>query len=170
VGATGGGEEGSLVGKKQLTRAKSEGGMGFRELSLFNMALLARQGWRLVQFPNSLVSRVLKAKYYQHQSFLDASIKGNVSFIFRSICEAKEALSAGMVWRVGTGANIRIWKDRWLQGAPSAAILSPPWVLDENAKVGALILHDSMCWNVELIDQIFLPWEAKIVKQIPLSF
>ncbi len=158
------------LGKNQLIRGKSEGGMGFRELSLFNMAFLARQGWRLVQFSDSLASRVLKAKYYPHQSFLEASIKGNASYIFHSICEEKEVLLAGMVWRVGTGANIRIWKDCWLQGAPSATVLSPSRLLDVNATVGTLILQDSMQWNVELIDQIFLPWEAEIVKQIPLSF
>uniref|UniRef100_A0A2N9FK76 Reverse transcriptase domain-containing protein n=1 Tax=Fagus sylvatica TaxID=28930 RepID=A0A2N9FK76_FAGSY len=157
------------LGKNHLIRRKSEGGMGFHELSLFNMALLARQGWRLVQYPDSLVSRVLKAKYYPNQSFMEASIKGTPSYIFRSICEAREVLSAGMVWRVGTGENIRIWKDRWLQGAPSATILSPPRILDVNATVGTLILQDSMQWDVELIDQIFLPWEAEIVKQIPLT-
>jgi hypothetical protein len=54
------------LGKQHLTQAKSMGGMGFRELSLFNKALLARQGWRLVQCPDSLVSQVLKAKYYPH--------------------------------------------------------------------------------------------------------
>jgi hypothetical protein len=123
-----------------------------------------------VQFSDSLVSRVLKAKYYPNQSFMEASIKGTASYIFRNIFEAREVLSAGMVWRVGTGANIRIWKDRWLQGAPSATILSPPRMLDVNATVGTLILQDSMQWDVELIDQIFLPWEAEIVKQTPLSF
>ena len=158
------------LGKKHLIRRKSEGGMGFRELSLFNMALLARQGWRLVQYPDSLVSQVLKAKYYPNQSFMEARIKGTPSYIFRSICEAREVLSAGMVWRVGTGEHIRIWKDRWLQGAPSAIILSPPRILDVNAKVESLIIQDSMQWDVELSDQIFLPWEAEIVKQIPLSF
>ena len=67
------------LSKQQLYHAKDRGGMGFRELSLFNSAMLARQGWRLVQFPNSLLSRVLKAKYYPNQSFLEASVKGNPS-------------------------------------------------------------------------------------------
>jgi hypothetical protein len=32
------------LSKKKLSKPKGEGGMGFRDLHLFNMALLARQG------------------------------------------------------------------------------------------------------------------------------
>jgi hypothetical protein len=44
--------------------AKSQGGMGFRNLICFNKALLAKQCWRLIQSSESLVGRIIKAKYY----------------------------------------------------------------------------------------------------------
>jgi hypothetical protein len=37
----------------RLARPKSQGGVGFRDLKIFNQALLARQAWRLIHFPGS---------------------------------------------------------------------------------------------------------------------
>ena len=47
-----------------LTRPKVQGGMGFRDLRLFNKAMLWKQGWRLIENPNSLCAKVLKGRYY----------------------------------------------------------------------------------------------------------
>lgn len=149
--------------------AKKRGGMGFRDLQLFNKALLARQGWRLMQHPHSFVCRVLKAKYFLHHSFLEASVKGNASFIWRSICESKDVLWVEMRWWVGMGDKINFWKDPWLMGSSSARVLSPVYLLNENATVDSLILQDSMSWNMTLIDNIFMPSEAMAIKETPLS-
>ena len=66
---------------EKLSHAKNRGGMGFRDFTSFNQALVAKQAWRFLQYPNSLVSRVLQARYYKNSSFLGASVGSNASFI-----------------------------------------------------------------------------------------
>jgi hypothetical protein len=75
--------------------------MGFRDMRKFNQALLARQAWRLVQFPQSLCARVLRAKYFPNGELVDTVFTGNASPTWRSIEYGLELLKQGIVWRVG---------------------------------------------------------------------
>jgi hypothetical protein len=54
----------------KLGLPKSKGGMGFCNIEVLNMALLAKQGWRIIQAQDSLVGRILKEKYFPQGSFL----------------------------------------------------------------------------------------------------
>lgn len=59
-GATEGKRKTHWLAWKKFTRAKGRGGLGFRDLRLFNQALLARLAWRLIDHPESLCAKVLK--------------------------------------------------------------------------------------------------------------
>jgi hypothetical protein len=71
--------------KMKLSKAKGGGGLRFRDLTLFNKALLAKQGWQLMKNLDSLIAWILKAKYYPNSSFLDSSLGSRPSFAWRNI-------------------------------------------------------------------------------------
>lgn len=57
---------------EKLTRSKKEGGLGYKDRYTFNLAMLAKQGWRLLTNPNTLCAKVMKARYYPNSSVLQA--------------------------------------------------------------------------------------------------
>jgi hypothetical protein len=57
---------------EKMMKPKSEGGLGFRDIYAFNLEMLAKQSWSLIQDPDSLCSRILKAKYFPSSSCLKA--------------------------------------------------------------------------------------------------
>jgi hypothetical protein len=57
---------------KGMGKHKTLGGLGYRELESFNLALLAKQAWRIFQYPDSLVAKVFQEKYYAGGNFLES--------------------------------------------------------------------------------------------------
>jgi len=63
---------------------KSQGGLGFRDIKHFNLAMLGKQGWRLMVTPESLCTRVLKGRYYPNCDFMSATKKKGASHTWRA--------------------------------------------------------------------------------------
>ncbi|GMJ05563.1 hypothetical protein HRI_004225500 [Hibiscus trionum] len=149
-----------------LCVSKDDGGMGFRDLSNFNVALLAKQGWRLITNPESLLARTLRARYFPRDDFLSARLGSNPSYTWRSIWASRALLEKGLCWRVGNGSNISIWNSFWLPVSPPRLVQTPPspglnWVSD-------LMLLNPRRWNDDLIYEVFSQSEAHIILSIPL--
>lgn len=52
------------VRKEVLYRRKEDGGLGLRDLHAFNLALLAKECWRILEHPSSLLAHILKKKIF----------------------------------------------------------------------------------------------------------
>ncbi|KAB1671578.1 hypothetical protein, partial [Gossypium barbadense] len=92
---------------------KGMGGLGFRDLHRFNVALLGRQVWRLMSCRDTLCFRVLSAKYFPDRDVLHPKRVEKPSFTWQSIAKAANTLYDGFGWNVGQGDKIDIWQDNW---------------------------------------------------------
>lgn len=85
--------------------SKNKGGLGFRHLWYFNLAMLGKQGSRFISNPESLPVHILKAKYFHKEDLLNANKVSNPSFVWKSVLQAKGNLNQGTRWRVGDEAS-----------------------------------------------------------------
>uniref|UniRef100_A0A803PF85 RNase H type-1 domain-containing protein n=1 Tax=Cannabis sativa TaxID=3483 RepID=A0A803PF85_CANSA len=152
----------------RLSKHKDLGGMGFRNFRDFNLALLGKQGWRLLTRSNSLVARVFKARYYPNGSYLSAELGNNPSFVWRSVLEAQSLVAMGVRWCIGTGENISVLGEPWLQDHSNPCIISDHPAL-VNAKVSNLMHGEGGGWDLELINDLFLERDRGLILAIPIN-
>jgi hypothetical protein len=87
------------------------GGLGFKDIEIFNLDFLARQGWRMLQDLESLNARVLKAVYFLEGEMLGETVGSSPSQVWR---ETLQVLKRCLICRAGTGETIDPWNDNWI--------------------------------------------------------
>ncbi|GMJ14222.1 hypothetical protein HRI_005091400 [Hibiscus trionum] len=150
-----------------LAQSKHDGGMGFRNLSQFNVALLAKQCWRILKHPNSLLARVLKARYHPSTDFLHARLCSNPSYTWRSLWSSRGLLEKGLTWNIGNGESINIWNDPWIPNTADGR----PHVDDidiNHTKVADLIDTPAKCWKQDVLHNLFPSPMVSTILEIPL--
>ncbi|XP_061993946.1 uncharacterized protein LOC133711884 [Rosa rugosa] len=151
-----------------LCNTKEEGGLGFRSLAEFNSAMLAKQAWRIINNPSSLIARLYAAKYFPSGTFWTAELHASPSYSWRSILSTRDLIAQGFYWQIGNGEKVRVWCDPWIPGVPEfkPKLLSSNENL--NLKVSELLLN-SVRWNEDLVRNLFPFAEAEAILRIPLS-
>jgi len=140
--------------------------MGFRDLWNFNIAMLGKQGWRLLTNPDSLCAKVLKGRYYHDGEFVTSSRKRHASHTWKAILAGREVLNLGLIKRIGDGSLTNIWRDRWIPKHFQTKPLTPQDG-QEVSRVSELITTDGR-WDARRIRQIFIPMDAEAIQRIPI--
>ncbi|CAN1285220.1 Uncharacterized mitochondrial protein AtMg00310 [Linum perenne] len=124
----------------KLCVKKRDGGIGFKNLHTFNLAMVGKQGWKLMKDQDALVTKIFKAKYLSKVDFLSATLRSNPSFVWHGILKTQSLLQQGIRWRAGNGNGIRVWSDPWLKS-----------------------------WDEELLEELFLPDDVEAILRITPS-
>uniref|UniRef100_A0A803Q9X7 RNase H type-1 domain-containing protein n=1 Tax=Cannabis sativa TaxID=3483 RepID=A0A803Q9X7_CANSA len=103
-------------------------------------ALLAKHAWRIYEMPNSLLSRLLKHRYFSNNSFLEASLGHSPSMTWQGIHWGRELLPKGLRFKIRNGHNV-------LAG----------------------LITETREWNLTLLHQYFKSIDIEKIVSIPLS-
>jgi hypothetical protein len=85
------------------------------------------------------------------------------------MCSAKDLFKEGLVWRVGNGDKIRIWKDKWLPQNVAFHDLSPRAGLSNDARVADVINWNTKGWKMNMLCELFGLANAGLISQIPIG-
>ena len=66
------------------------------------------------------------------------------------------------------GKQVKIFGDRWLPGEEPTKVISPLNSITADWTVSRLLDPNGADWNNQLMDAIFLPFEAERIKRIPI--
>lgn len=143
------------------------GGMEFKDLPLFNKALLGKQGWRLITKPESLCARVLKGRYFYDGDFIHTNWKNHASHTWRAILAGRDVLMEGLIRRTGNGITTKVWGDRWIANHQ----LGRPFTTaaEDRVRVVSNLINVSGWWNEELVREIFCDFDAEAILSTPCN-
>jgi hypothetical protein len=153
---------------ERLSVSKDYGGMGFKNLQAFNLAMLGKQAWNLITKPESLITKLLKAKYFPKCDFFDSSIGHNPSFVWRSIWNAKFVIQGGYKWSIGNGDTIKVWEQNWLKEGMSLPLSTDTYNLQNHVTVKDLLMPNSKKWNYEVLCSMFEANTVSTIMKTPL--
>ncbi|XP_010463319.1 PREDICTED: uncharacterized protein LOC104743986 [Camelina sativa] len=124
----------------KMCKAKCEGGLGFRVLEQFNDALLAKQYWRLIQYPTSLMARVMRGLMEQ-----------------------------GARWEIGSGCSISVWKDPWIPDRQPRPANGRGRLLHPNLMVNHIINPITKDWHLPIVEEFMDPVDISLIRSMSVS-
>ena len=101
----------------KICRNWNKGGLGFKKFGLLNQSMLAKQFWRINQYPQSLLAKALKSKYFPRCSIQECSPKPHHSWHWRNIIKQDNIKLREARWLVARGADFPLHHPNWFRCA-----------------------------------------------------
>jgi hypothetical protein len=155
----------------KICKAKERGGLGVRDVRVFNIALLGKWWWRIKNEKESLWYKVIEQIYGESLE----ERKNCRSSWWRDLISIKKIQGRGGVdWfeenirrEVGDGRNTFFWKDPWIDGGMLCNLFRRLFdlSLDKEVKVAEMIVEEegvkkiNWRWRRNLFE-----WEKEMVK------
>lgn len=130
--------------------------------------MLAKQGWRLVNNDNPLVTTCLKARYFLDGDFLTARLGANPSYMWRSIFATQELIKRGCRRRIGNDNDTKIWKVPWLSCIDNGFLSSHMPMELANSNVSSLMEIGQNRWDADILNDLCNDRDKQLIQRVPI--
>ncbi|KAL5551253.1 hypothetical protein UlMin_001429 [Ulmus minor] len=150
-----------------ICKPKSCGGLGFRRMKDFNVAILSNWGWKILSGVSSLCLSILRARYLHHNCFFDTQAKAGDSPFWKSVIASVSLLKEGACYLIGDGCSIDPWKDPWVLYAENFRpnLISEAGV--SNVRVKDFFLSQGV-WDLHKLSLNFAQDDARLIAAMVL--
>lgn len=108
----------------------------------------------------------MKSRYFDSSEFLKAKVRTRSFFAWRSIIHGRELLNQGLSKQIGNGKSMMVWTDAWVEDEGMRAPWRKNTFFNVNLKVAELIDKRSRDWDLQKLDDLFLPGDILGIKKI----
>jgi hypothetical protein len=159
-----------LVNWHTICSSKVSGGLGVRNMVMFNKALMGKWLWRYALERDALWRMVVDFKYGSMRGgWCSKEVGGSYGFgVWKSIRRGWDAFAAHVRYEIGNGSKVQFWHDLWCGEIP-LKILFPElfliargkdaWVEENMQRQNGIIL-----WNI-LFSRPVHDWEVEAVSR-----
>ena len=138
------------VSWKSVCLPKTEGGLGLKNIKTVNKSLMTKHVWSILTNRDSLWVQWIHSYRLKERSFWDVPIKTNCSWGWRKLLSLRSELRPFVWSKVGSGAVVSVWFDKWSNVGPLCNFISPRQIKQAgyslNATLANVIRDDNWTW------------------------
>ncbi|KAJ9536430.1 hypothetical protein OSB04_un000388 [Centaurea solstitialis] len=100
------------------------GGLGFKNLSIWNRALIAKNMWDILTSRPTLWVSWVRSLNINSSNFWIIRKTNAWSWVLRKMMDLRNVLRPHVISRIGDGRNTHAWEDTWLRCGPLSSVIS----------------------------------------------
>ncbi|GJS75909.1 RNA-directed DNA polymerase, eukaryota, reverse transcriptase zinc-binding domain protein [Tanacetum coccineum] len=128
--------KGFLWGQGELTKGKAKvswdsickpkelGGLGIKDLKLWNEVLLVKQLWNVISKKNTMWVKWVISENLKGKNIWEANAKVNISVGWKEILKLRDKIRKHVLWRIGDDNSVNALYDNWNTVGPLNEIVT----------------------------------------------